>query len=293
MAQASGLARLAGPEEYNPLTASTFGTGCLMAKALDCKCRQIVVGLGGSATVDAGCGLAAALGFELPDKNGKQIPPGGGSLHLLDKIVVERRDRRLRSAEIICLTDVRNPLLGPQGAARVFGPQKGAIPAQVELLEKNLARWAGIARRDLGRDVAEVPGAGAAGGAGAGCAAFFGALPRSGAEWIGEKVGLERILAAADVVFTGEGRLDSQTAFGKIPAYVGRLGRKHGKRVVALAGAVEEGACPASTGITECRCINPRGISLREAFRDAEKNLALAAGEVMMELIDSPGNPRR
>lgn len=283
LAQASGLARLKVPEECNPLIASTFGAGRLMAKALDRGCRQIVIGLGGSATVDAGCGLAAALGFDLLDKNGKQIPPGGGSLCLLDKIVVEHCDQRLRKVEIICLTDVRSPLLGPQGAARLFGPQKGATPSQVELLEKNLAHWAEIVQKSLNVAVAEIAGAGAAGGAGAGCAAFFGAMPRGGAEWVGNRIGLEPAVAEADIIFTGEGRIDSQTGFGKIPAYVGRLAQKYGKHVVALGGAVEEGTKLVSAGITECRCINPPGISLPEAFRNAEKNLALAAEQVMME----------
>lgn len=293
LAQASGLARLKGPEEYNPLIASTFGTGGLMSRALDRGCRQIVVGLGGSATVDAGCGMAAALGFNLLDKNGKQIPLGGGNLCLLDKIVVERCDQRLRKAEIICLTDVRNPLLGLQGAARLFGPQKGATPSQVELLEKNLAHWVAIVKRDLGVDVTEIEGAGAAGGAGAGCAAFFSAMPRGGAEWVGNRIGLERAVEEADIIFTGEGRIDSQTGFGKIPAYVGRLGQKCGKHVVALGGAVEEGTNLASAGITECRCINPSGISLPEAFRNAEKNLALTAARVMMEKNNKKSNRRQ
>ncbi|MDO9543529.1 MAG: glycerate kinase [Kiritimatiellia bacterium] len=283
MAQASGLTRLKGPEEYNPLIASTFGTGVLISKALDRGCRQIVIGLGGSATVDAGCGLAAALGFDLLDKSARKIPSGGGNLCLLDKIVVACCDQRLRAAEIICLSDVRSPLLGPQGAARLFGPQKGATPFQVELLEKNLAHWAGVVKRNLGVDVTKIAGAGAAGGAGAGCAAFLGAIPRGGAEWVGNRIGLERAVAAADIIFTGEGRLDSQTGFGKIPAYVGRLAQKYGKHVIALGGAVEEEANLASVGITECRCINPPGISLPEAFRHAEKNLALTAERVMMQ----------
>lgn len=283
LAQASGLARLKGPEDYNPLVASTFGTGKLVAGALDHGCRQIVVGLGGSATVDAGCGMAAALGFEFLDKNGRAIPRGGGNLCFLDKIVVERCDQRLRAAEIICPTDVSNLLLGPQGAARLFGPQKGATPSQVELLEKNLAHWAGIVKRYLGLDVAEIPGAGAAGGAGAGCAAFFGARPHNGAEWLGAQIGLERAVAEADIIFTGEGRIDSQTGFGKIPAYIGRLAQKHGKHVIALGGAVEEGTDLGSAGITECRCINPPGISLEEALRAAEKNLALTAERIMIE----------
>jgi glycerate kinase len=280
MARASGLARLKGPQEYNPLIASTFGTGRLVFRALERGCRRIVIGLGGSATVDAGCGMASALGFELKDKNGNQIPPGGGSLGLLNNIGM---DRRLRKAEIVCLTDVRNPLLGPDGAARLFGPQKGATASQVEILENNLAHWAGVVKNDIGIDVTGIEGAGAAGGAGAGCAAFFNAVPRGGAEWVGRQTGLEQAVAQADIIFTGEGRIDSQTAFGKIPAYVGALAKKNGKRVVALCGAMEEGINLEQAGIAACRSINPPGLSLREAFRDAEKNLALSAARVMMQ----------
>jgi len=286
LAQASGLARLKGPEEYNPLIASTFGTGRLIFCALERGCRQIIIGLGGSATVDAGCGMAAALDFDLLDKkdeNGNQIPLGGGNLCLLDKIGISRSNRHLREAQITCLTDVCSPLLGPHGAARMFAPQKGATVDQVEFLENNIAHWAGIVKRDLGVDVAEIAGAGAAGGSGAGCAAFFHAMPQGGAEWVGRQVGLEQAVAQADIIFTGEGRIDSQTSFGKIPEYVGRLAKKSGKHVVALGGAVAEGTNLVSAGIAECRCINPPGISLAEAFRDAEKNLALAAEQVMMQ----------
>jgi len=217
------------------------------------------------------------------DKNGKQIPLGGGNLCRLEKIGVSRVNRHLREAQIICLTDVRSPLLGAHGAARMFGPQKGATKDQVELLENNLAHWAGIVKRDLGVEVEEIAGGGAAGGAGAGCAAFFGAMPQGGAEWVGRKIGLEEAVAQADIIFTGEGRIDSQTGFGKIPGYVGQLAKKHGKRAVALGGSVEHGESLVSAGIAECRCINPPGISLADAFRSAEKNLALAAKQVMME----------
>lgn len=285
LAQASGLARLNGPREYNPMVASTFGTGTLILRALEAGCRQVVIGLGGSATVDAGCGFASALGFDLRDENAAPIPPGGGGLGFLEKISVARSDRRLGTARFVALADVRNPLLGPQGAARVFGPQKGAAPAQVEVLEKNLARWARIVERDLGVDVAEIPGAGAAGGAGAGCAAFLGAAPVGGAEWIGNRMGLEEAIGAADLVFTGEGRIDSQTDFGKIPAYVGRLAKKLGKYAVALGGAVSAGVNLAEAGIAECRCITPAGATLPEAFRDVEKNLAFAAAGVIMEFL--------
>ena len=283
MARVSGLALLNGPAEYDPMLASTFGTGQLIKAALDSGCRTIVIGLGGSATVDAACGMADALGFKMPDENVRQITPGGGGLGRLNEIIASDCDARLREAKIICITDVRSPLLGPNGAARLFGPQKGATPEQVEILERNLAHWADIVERDLNLDIRNAAGAGAAGGAGAGCAAFFNATLQGGAEWVGKRIGLEEAVAGADIIFTGEGKIDSQTAFGKIPEYVGRLAMRRGKRVVALGGAVEEGTDLSQAGISECRCINPPGISLAEAFRAAEKNLALTAKQVMME----------
>ena len=284
LAQSSGLARMRGPEEYNPMKASTCGTGILMLRALNRGCRTIVIGLGGSATVDAGCGMATALGFKLLDKNGCSLPPGGGNLGSLKKIDLHLRDRRLSEVDFVCLTDVRSPLLGPNGAARLFGPQKGAGHSQVELLENNLAHWAAVVKQDLGIDVNNIEGAGAAGGAGAGCAAFFGATPRAGAEWIGRQTGLEKAVAEADIILTGEGRIDAQTAFGKTPEYVGRLAKKAGKHVIALGGTVAAGTNLESCGITACRAVTPPGATLSAAFRDAEKNLALEAERVIIEL---------
>ncbi|MFA7157719.1 MAG: glycerate kinase [Kiritimatiellia bacterium] len=283
LAQASGLARLKGPEEYDPLRATTAGTGRLVARALESGCRRIVIGLGGSATLDAACGMAAELGFGLADVKGRTIPPGGGGLDRLARIDASGVNKRLKEAGVICLADVRNTLLGPAGAARMFGPQKGASAAQVELLEKNLAHWAEIVGKDLGLDVLNIEGGGAAGGAGAGCAAFLGASPRSGAGWVGHAAGLEEAVRRADLVFTGEGRIDAQTACGKIPAYVGALAKKHGKPAVALGGSVEEGLDLTASGLAACLAINPPGMALEEAFRNAEKNLASAAAQVMMD----------
>ncbi|MBI3985660.1 MAG: glycerate kinase, partial [Lentisphaerae bacterium] len=170
LAEASGLRRLSGPREYAPGRTTTAGTGLLVRKALEQGCTTIVIGLGGSATVDAGCGLAAALGFRFLDRKGRVIPGGGGSLHRLYRIDASKTDPRLRRARFIGLCDVKNSLLGPEGAARVFGPQKGATPREVAVLERNLRHWARVVRAGLGRDVRALAGGAAAGWVGAGLA---------------------------------------------------------------------------------------------------------------------------
>ena len=288
LAQVCGLARLKGPGEYDPMRSSTRGAGIMILRALDRLCRRVVIGLGGSASVDAGCGMAAALGARFLDRRSRPLPPGGGALARLERIDTAGLDRRMRRARVVCLADVRNRLLGPFGAARFFGPQKGAGSAEVARLERNLARWAAIVKRDMGIDVLGVAGGGAAGGAGAGCAAFFGARPRGGAAWVAHQAGLARAAAEADIVFTGEGKIDEQTAFGKIPAYVGRLAKKKGKPVFALGGSVAPGLDLTSCGITDCIAVTPPGMALDEAFRRAEKNLATASARVMMQIGGYP-----
>jgi glycerate kinase len=293
MALASGLARLRGPREYAPLRASTFGTGLLIRAALAHGCRRVIIGLGGSATVDAGCGLAAALGFRLLDGRGRAIPAGGGGLGRLERIVdaragpkasaaTRRAKSRLKLATFIALCDVRNPLLGPTGAARVFGPQKGATPREVELLERNLAHWAAVVERDLGKAVAAIPGAGAAGGLGAGCVAFLGASLMPGAQWVAERTGLRAAIRKADLVLTGEGRLDRQTAFGKAPAYVAGLAQSLNKPVIALGGAVEAGLDLTAIGITRCVAIAAPDLPLAVALKNAQTNLEKKAADVIL-----------
>ena len=283
MALASGLARLQGPEEYRPLVATTAGTGLLIRAALDRGCRHIVAGLGGSATVDAGCGMATALGVRLLTARGRPLPEGGGALGDLARIETGATDSRLKDTHFTCLIDVHNPLLGPSGAARVFAPQKGAAPAEVEQLESNLAHWATIVQRDLGVDVATLPGGGAAGGLGAGCVAFFGAALESGAAWVARQNRLAEAMLPADLVITGEGRLDEQTAFGKVPAFVARMAQTLGKRVIALGGSVAAGLDLRTIGIARCVAVTPPGTPLTAALREAENNLACAAAKLIMD----------
>lgn len=283
MALASGLARLKGPEEYRPLITSTAGTGLLIRAALNRGCRRIVLGLGGSATVDAGCGMASALGFQLLSERGLPLPEGGGALKDLTRIEASSADPRLKATQISCLIDVQNPLLGPSGAARVFAPQKGAAPADVERLETALAHWAVIVKRDLGADIAQIPGGGAAGGLGAGCLAFLGATLESGAGWVARQSRLEEAITQADLIITGEGRLDEQTAFGKVPAFVARMAQIQGKPVIALGGSVAEGLDLRAAGIARCVAVTPPGTPLAVALREAENNLACAASKIIME----------
>ena len=282
MALASGLARLKGPREYAPLTASTFGTGLLIRAALDHGCRRIILGLGGSATVDAGCGMASALGFRFLDHQEQPIPAGGGGLDRLERITADRADDRIKTITVVALTDVQNQLLGESGAARVFAPQKGASPAEVKTLEHNLAHWSLVVERDLGRSVAAIPGAGAAGGLGAGCMAFLGATLVSGAQWMAEQTGLREAIRQADLVLTGEGRIDRQTALGKVPAHVARIAKSLNKPAIALGGSVADNTDLTSQGITRCVSITPPGVSLDEAIKKAKTNLEKTSAELMI-----------
>jgi len=240
MAEASGLV-LVGTEERDPRRATTFGTGELLRAALDADYRRIIVGVGGSATNDGGAGLAQALGARLLDGAGNELPPGGGPLARLARIDVSGLDVRLRGCEIVVAADVTNPLCGPDGASRVYGAQKGASEAAARELDDALAHFAQIVKRDLGIDKANVPGAGAAGGLAYGLLVFCGATLRPGFEVVAGAAGFSERLARADVVVTGEGRLDRQTAFGKTAAGVARAAREAGKRAVAIVGSIEGG----------------------------------------------------
>jgi len=243
MAQASGLSLI--PEgERDPMRASSYGTGELIKGALARRPSRVLVALGGSATVDGGTGLARALGVRFLDADGKDLPEGGGPLERLARIDLSRLDPRFHEAPVIACFDVSNPLLGPEGAARVFGPQKGASADQVEILERGLSRLAERLSADLGADVAETPGAGAAGGTGAMLAAL-GAELLPGAGVVLDAVGFDARLETADLVLTGEGRLDRQSLSGKAPVAVARA---CAARLVACAAVVGEADLAAGDG---------------------------------------------
>jgi glycerate kinase len=239
-AAASGLLRLT-TQELNPRVATSYGTGELVAAAFGAGARELIVGLGGSASNDGGSGLAQALGFRLLDARGDDLPPGGAALARLHRIDAAQALRGLVELNVTGATDVTNPLCGPTGASAIYGPQKGADAAAIAELDAALAHYAAIIKRDLGVDVLDRPGSGSGGGLGAALVAFLGADLRSGAEVVGNAAGIEARIGAADVVITGEGRLDGQTWFGKAPQYVARLARAAGKPAVCIAGSLGEG----------------------------------------------------
>ena len=240
-ALASGLA-LVPPGRREPLEATCFGTGQLIDAALRRGARTLIVGLGGAACSDGGAGLAQALGVRLLDKDGRELPAGVEALERLWSIDASALKKRLRGVKVFALTDVTNPLLGPRGSARTYGPQKGAAPEQVELIERALTRYARLIKRDVGADVAGLPGAGAAGGSGAALVAFLGARLVPGADYVIGKTGISRLLARADAVLTGEGRLDATSFFGKAPVELAQLARRAGVPTACVCGACDEAA---------------------------------------------------
>jgi glycerate 2-kinase len=238
MSEAAGAWRIAA-HERDPIRANTFGLGEMLQDAIRREAKEIIVGLGGSATNDGGFGMARALGFAFLSKTGAELPGPVTRLRDLERI---SSPRDLTLPRVTAAADVLNPLLGERGATRTFGPQKGATPDQLTLLEEALARLADIVARDLGCDFREARGAGAAGGLGFGLMSFCGATVRPGFDLIAEMVDLEAAMRRADLVITGEGSLDEQTLEGKAPAGVARLARKLRKRVFAIVGSAPAGA---------------------------------------------------
>lgn len=283
MAAASGLA-LAPPDARDPRVATTRGTGELMRHAIARGARRLIVGIGGSATNDAGCGMAQALGFALLDEADAELAPGGAALARLHRIDATRALPELAACEVWVACDVDNPLCGPRGASRVFGPQKGAAADAVDELDAALAHWAAIAQRDLGAPVRDIPGAGAAGGLGAGLMAFAGASLHPGVALVAQANHLERRIADARLVLTGEGRIDGQTAHGKTPLGVARIAAAHGVPVVALAGALGDGwKALHDLGFHAIMSISPGPISLAESMARAAELLS-DAGETVARL---------
>lgn len=242
MSSASGLT-LVKREALNPLLATTYGTGQMMRAALDEGCTTILLGIGGSATNDGGAGMAQALGAALLDADGKELGFGGQELARLASIDTSRLDARLKNCKIRIASDVANPLCGKNGASRVYGPQKGATPEMVEALDDALAHYAAIIQADLDLEVATAPGSGAAGGLGAGLLAFCDARFKSGIETVLELIDFEAHLQGADLVITGEGRIDLQTSFGKVPVGVAKAAKRAaGIPTIAIVGGIAKGA---------------------------------------------------
>jgi len=285
MAAAAGL-DLIPPDKRNPLITTTFGVGQLIRAALDAGCRKLVIGIGGSATNDGGAGMAQALGARLTDSQGREIGPGGQALRDLAKIDISNLDPRIALTEVFVACDVNNPLVGPQGAAAVYGPQKGATAEMVAILDDALSHYADAIVRNLGREVRDLPGAGAAGGLGAGLIAFLDARPRMGIALVMEALNFEQYIEAADVLITGEGRIDEQTFFGKVIQGVCRLAKRHGVPVIVLAGEVaHDSERLLEEGIEAAFSIVPGPISVQQAMQDAGPLLQEAAERVTRLLL--------
>ncbi|MCL1895820.1 MAG: glycerate kinase [Clostridiales bacterium] len=283
MAQASGLTLLS-EDERDPLLASTYGTGMLIRDAMDRGARDIILGIGGSATNDGGAGMAQALGYRLLDNNNEELPRGGGALIGLARIDASSADIRLAQSRFTAACDVDNPLTGKYGASAVFGPQKGATPDMAALLDRALKRFAGCVLSDLGKDVEKLPGGGAAGGLGAGCIAFLGARLRRGVDIVAEAAGLAKETLGAALVITGEGRTDSQTPGGKTVHGVSVLAQGLGVPVLVISGSLADGADEMlKYGVVRLYALMEGGVTLDEAMRDGEKLLEARAERAARE----------
>lgn len=295
MAEASGLG-LVSDKSKNPLKTTTYGTGQLICHALDAGAREIIVGIGGSATNDAGVGMAQALGVAFWDGAGRVIRQNGSGamLRKIEGIDMSGVHPRLARARIQVACDVDNPLCGRRGAAYVFAPQKGATPAMVKTLDANLRHFAKVVKRELGEDVARVRGAGAAGGLGAGLVVFADAELKSGFGIVSQAAALEKRLRSADLIFTGEGRVDFQTAFGKTPAGVAKLAGKYGVPVIAIGGGLADDARENfAHGIGGLEPAVARDMPLREALFNAEDYIANAAERALRLALIGQGMERK
>lgn len=284
MAAASGIL-ITPANKRNVRKASTFGTGQLIKAALDTGVQRIIIGIGGSATNDGGAGMAQALGAQFYDKDGKPLNKGGEALSQLHSIDLRDLDPRLKNTEILIASDVKNPLCGPQGCSAVYGPQKGATPQDVEFLDKALENYAAIAKRDVGIDIKNVPGAGAAGGLGAGLMLFANGNMEPGIELVLKIIGFDEIVKDADLVFTGEGFSDSQTANGKAPVGVASIAKKSDIPVICLSGGISADAVKLySHGIDALGGTPCSPVSLDYCIENAESMLE-AATERIMKLV--------
>jgi len=280
MAAASGLP-LVPQDKRDPRVTTTYGTGQLMKSALEKGLKKIIIGIGGSATNDGGTGMAQALGARFLDASGKELPQGGGALVNLAQIDLSNMDPRVAEAEIMVACDVDNPLCGPRGASAVYGPQKGATPEMVAELDNALAVYAKVAEKATGKDMANYPGAGAAGGLGAGLLFFTNAELRPGVEIVLEAAGFENMVATADLLITGEGRTDFQTAFGKAPVGAAKVAKQYNVPVVCIAGGLGDGADDVlCQGIDGLASTVPQPMSLEECMQAGDKIVEDATARV-------------
>ena len=280
MAAASGL-EMVPVAKRDPLITTSWGTGELIRHALDAGVTHIIIGIGGSATNDGGAGMVQALGAKLLDENNQQIAPGGAALETLKRIDISELDSRLAQCRIEVACDVTNPLIGKEGASAIFGPQKGATPEMIARLDKALAHYATLIARDLDLDVLTLAGGGAAGGMGAALYAFCGAELRQGIEIVTDALALDEHLADADLVITGEGRIDSQTVQGKVPVGVAKVAKRHHIPVIGIAGSLTaDVGVVHDHGIDAVFSVIYTVCSLEDALKNAAENIRLTARNV-------------
>lgn len=285
MAKANGI-HLVEPISRNPLFTSTFGTGQMIAAALEFGVKKIIIGLGGSVTNDGGAGMAHALGVKFLDQEQQELRPFGGNLNQIQSIDISGIDRRLAKTEILIASDVNNPLCGKKGASYIFGPQKGATSDMVEQLDQNLSLYADLVERLLGVDLRHRAGAGAAGGLGFGLMAFLNANIQSGVELIIRETQLIDQIKSADYVFTGEGKIDFQTQFGKTPFGVAQAALQQSKPVYAFAGRIgEDIETLYDQGFSKIIGINPPEQSLEDSMKNAIHNLESTIRNTVLEYI--------
>ena len=280
MAACAGLPLVEG--RRNPGKTSTYGVGELILDAAGRGVEKIIVGLGGSATNDAGCGAAAAIGVKFLNKDGKAFVPTGGTLVDVDRIDLSGKSELLRGIELVTMCDIDNPMYGESGAAYVFGPQKGADPDMVKALDAGLRHLGEVIKRDLGRDLTTVPGGGAAGAMGVGMMAFFDSSLQMGIETVLDTVAFDSLISDADVIFTGEGKIDSQSLRGKVVIGVARRAKKQGRPVIAVVGGSDLGMEPAyEEGVKAIFTINrlPQDLSVSKNF--SRENLAFVMDNIL------------
>lgn len=281
MASASGLTLLSA-KQLSPLEATTYGTGQLIKQALDDGFTSFVIGLGGSATNDGGAGMLQALGLAILDADGKDIGYGGASLDRIASIDAASFDSRIKDCHFLIASDVENPLIGPNGASHIFGPQKGATPDIIAQLDKNLTHWADQVAKVTEIKLHDMPGAGAAGGIGGAFQAFFPCELERGIDVVLEYSNIDQFLTGTDLVITGEGRVDGQTASGKTPLGVAQTAKKQGVPTVILAGSVSEDAAVLHDfGVVSIHSIINKPMTLEESIRNASKLLELSTEQVI------------
>jgi glycerate kinase len=281
IAEASGLMRLK-ESERNPHTASSYGTGELIVHALDSGYRKFIIGLGGSATNDGGAGILQALGMRLLNKDGIELPKGGGGLGHICSLDNENWDVRVSQSEFLIASDVKNPFVGSEGASAVFGPQKGASPMDVDELDRNLCKFADAIEKKTGVALHSKEGAGAAGGAGGAFQAFFNCEMRQGIDVVLGAIDFERHVKDADLIITGEGKTDLQTLSGKTPFGIAKVAHREGKPVILISGAVDEESRDALTPLfTEVHAIMDESSTVEDAIANAYNHLRRKTKKVM------------